>query len=73
MNASDVRIGLVYRYRRLGELYLAVELLESHGDGAHRWLKLTGTDAGKVGTDGPAPWFYWANYQILDPGSGEEQ
>ena len=81
MTPYDIKVGFVYRYRRLGNLFLVTSLLDvsdfSRGEGAHTWLKLTGDDAGKVGHDNGIISVLaeasWCNFQRLDLEAGDEQ
>ena len=83
MRPSDVKVGLVYRYRRLGELFVVLDTLPLshggllHGVGAHVWLKLTGHAAGLTGVErglvSTLAEVFWMNYQIPDFDSSSAQ
>jgi len=76
VSPHDVKLGLVYRWRRLGPLYLVVELLEQDGlVGGHKWMSLEGLLPSGVmnGTSNVNPDMLWHNFQLLDLDSGTEQ
>lgn len=70
MRISEIKPGLVYRYRRLGPLFLVVELYDK--DGGHAWLNL---ETGCLGRASAYEMNYaaGANFQIPDFESSERQ
>lgn len=74
MTADDVELGLVYRWRRFGPLFVVVEVIEGEDPGAHVWLALDGDHAGQSRRVEPFEIDRCgSNFQFLDYGSEDPQ